>query len=437
MWWLVSIDKSLKETKKGGLRMQRKWAKWFICFLGTILILSVVAAGCAPSEPEKPKKDVIKIGFSVPISGWAAVGLETALNPQLMWAERVNAEGGLYIKDLDQTLPVELVYYDDKSSADEVVKIYERLITQDKVDLLFGPWGTWASFPLLPLVEKYKVPLLSTTSGTEEILGVDASYYWAFGALLGKVNGPELVDFMSANKAQIGTKVAYMGLIYPAILDFKKAFIPGAQAAGLDIVLEKDYPLGVTDLSEVLLEVKSLNVDALVVGSITGDMILIIKQAREIGLDPKFLYFWVGPGVTGFFDMYADGAAEGITGLSWWDRSGPGPGSAEFFDNYVERWGTTPDMTDVPLHQAGVQIIEQAIEQAGSLDWEKVNNAIATGEFMTIMGPVRFGDDQVSYTGISGTSGSGIAQAINSEIKLVWPPEYASAEFQYPKPSWP
>ena len=416
--------------------MEGKRVKWFSVVMGIMLILGVIAAGCAPKAPEVTK-DSIKIGFSASLSGWAAVAVETGLNPNIMWSEKVNAEGGIYVKDLDKRLPVELVYYDDKSSADEVVKIYERLITVDKVDLLLGPWGTWASFPLLPLIEKYKVPLVTTTSGTEEILGVDSSYYWAFGSPLGFVNGPTLVDFLSAKKAKIGTRIAYMGLIYPAILDFKKSFIPGAEAAGLDIVLEKDYPMEVTDLADVLVEVKNLNVDALIVGSITTDMILIIKQAREIGLDPKFLYFWVGPGVTGFFDMYADGAAEGITGLSWWDQSGPGPGSAEFFDKYVERWGTTPDMTDVPLHQAGVQIIEQAIAKAGSLDWEKINNVIATEEFITIMGPVRFGADHVSYTGISGTSGSGIAQALNNEIRLIWPPEYASAEFQYPKPSWP
>ncbi len=417
--------------------MQRKWVKWFVGFLAIILILSVIAAGCAPKAPEVPKKDVIKVGFSVCMSGWGSIAYETALNPYKMWRDEVNAKGGLYIKDLDQRLPIELVYYDDKSSADEVVKIYERLITVDKVDLLLAPWGTWATFPLLPLVEKYKVPLIAATCGTEEILGVEANYWWAPGAPLGFVNGPALVDFMSANKATIGTKVAYMGLIYPAILDFKKAFIPAAEAAGFDIVLEKDYPMEVTDLADVLVETKNLNVDALIVGSITTDMILIIKQAREIGLNPKFLYFWVGPGVTGFFDIYADGAGEGITGASWWDRYGPGPGSAEFYDKYMELWGTTPDMTDVPLHKWVTEIMEQAIEEAGSLDWEKINNVIATKEFTTIMGPTKFGADQVSYTGISGTSGSGVAQAQNNEIRLIWPPEYASAEFQYPKPPWP
>ncbi|MFC2046983.1 amino acid ABC transporter substrate-binding protein [Chloroflexota bacterium] len=413
--------------------MQRKWAKWFVGFLAAILILSVVAVGCGPEAPEVTK-DKIKIGFSAPISGWASVAVDTIMNPYVMWSEKVNEEGGLYIKDIDKRLPIELVYYDDKSSADEVVKIYERLITVDKVDLLLSPWGTWAIFPLLSLIEKYKVPFVAATEGTEEILGVEASYYWTHAYTKGWATGPSIAGLLSTNKAKVGTKVAYMGLIYPALLDFKKAFIPAAEDAGFDIVLDKDYPLEVTDLSEVLLQVKSLNVDALIVGSITADMILIIKQSREIGLDPKCLYFFVGPGVTGFFDMYGD-AAEGILGLSFWDRYGPGPGSTEFFDWYVERWGTTPDMTDVPMHQAPIQVLEQAIEKAGTLDWEEINNTIATEEFMTIMGPIRFDDDQIARTGIFGTSG--IGQVQNGETRLVWPPEYASSEYQHPKPSWP
>ncbi len=414
--------------------MKGKRVKWFSAVLGVMLILGVIAAGCAPSEPEKPKKESIKAGFSAPISGWASVAVETVMNPYIMWSEKVNAEGGIYVKDLDQRLPIELVYYDDKSSADEVIKVYERLITVDKVDILLPPWGTWATFPLLPLVEKYKVPLISGPSGAQQILGVEANYLWVFGETLGFITGPALANLLGAHKDQIGTRIAYIGAIYSAILDLKAAFIPAAEAQGFEIVLEKDYPLDVTDLSEVLLEIKGLNPDILIAGTVTADMILIIRQSMEIGLSPKVLYFWVGPGVVEFHDIFGD-AGEGIMGLAWWDRYGPGPGATEFYDAYVERWGEKPDMTDVSLSWQAAQIMEQAIEKAGTLDWETLNNVIATEEFTTIIGPVQFSTDQVAYTGINRTGGVGQIQG--AEVRLIWPPEYASSEFQYPKPPWP
>ncbi|MFC1995370.1 amino acid ABC transporter substrate-binding protein [Chloroflexota bacterium] len=410
--------------------MQRKRIKWVTGFLGVILIIGLITAGCGTKAPEK---ETIKFGFSASLSGWANVAVETIMHPYTLWEEQINAEGGLYVEDIGKRVPVELVYYDDKSSADEVVKIYERLVTIDKVDILLSPWGTWASFPLLSLVEKYQVPLVNATCGTEEILGVESDYWWTFANWLGIVTGPATADMLSANKATIGNKVAYMGLIYPAILDFKKSFIPAAEAAGFDIVLQKDYPMEVTDLTDVLVAAKNLNPDALVVGSITADMLLIIKQSREIGFDPKTIYFFVGPGISVFFDILGE-ASEGITAMGHWDRQGPGPGSAEFYASYVERFGSQPDMGDTPMHWVVLQVMEQAIEKAGTLDSEEINNVIATEEFMTIMGPVKFDADQVARTGIFGTGG--IGQAQGGEVKLIHPSQYASSEFIL-RPPWP
>jgi len=409
-----------------------KGKKWVFAALCSILVLAVAVTGCKAAPPVK---ETIKVGFSCPLSGWASVGLETILNPYTMWAEKINEEGGLYVKDIGQRIPVELVYYDSKSSADEVIKIYERLITVDKVDILLSPWSTYACFPLVPLVEKYHVPLIAATCGTSEILGVDANYFWVPGCLLGNASGGSLVNFLRDHKDEIGTRIAYMGLIHPFVLDFKNNFIPAAEAEGFEIVLNKDYPMGVTDLSEVLVETKGLNPDALVVGSITADMILIMKQSMEIGFSPKFMYFLVGPGVSEFFDIFGE-ATDGVCGLGQWDRYGPGPGSTEFYDWYVDRWDKVPDMTDAPIHWWSVQVMEQAIEKAGTLDWEKVNEVIATEEFTTILGPTTFGPDQLSQTGIGGTSGCAVAQAQKGEIRLVHPPKWASAEFIYPKPPW-
>ncbi|MFC2046796.1 ABC transporter substrate-binding protein, partial [Chloroflexota bacterium] len=208
--------------------------------------------------------------------------------------------------------------------------------------------------------------------------------------------------------------------------------MPDLNAEGFDIVVEKEYPIGITDLSDVLLEVKSKKADAFIGLSWPEDTMLMVKQMQEISYDPKFMWYWIGPSYPSYVQAFGpaiDGTC--MVSISAWCRGGPGPGSAEFYDAYTERWGHTPDMVDSSLTWASCEVWEQAIDKAGTLDWEKLTDAIYTETFTTIAGPAKF----VGTRNVNAKEG--VLQWQKGEIQIVWPPEVATAELMIPKPSWP
>ncbi|MFC2024591.1 amino acid ABC transporter substrate-binding protein [Chloroflexota bacterium] len=399
-------------------------------FAATMLLASLVPmliiSGCTGQKA--PEKEIVKVGFSVSLSGVYAAAAESQLNPYLLWEKQVNEQGGLYLPDLDKRVPVELVYYDDKSSSEDVIRIYERLITVDKVDVLFSPWGSTLHMAMVPTMENYKRPLIGTTAGGDlrrrELEGDYFFWTWPLQDLV----APDVVDLMDTNKNAL-KKVAliYVNDIYP--LGFAEQIRPLLIERGYEIVLDKDYPIGVGDMSEVLLQIKSLNPDALVAGSYPGDTILLTKQLQEVGLNVQFLYFAIGPGIIGFEDIFSPEAIDGLTMEGPWHPDSGGPGSEEFFNGFVDMFGTRPDMVDSPFAWLGCQIQQQAIERVG-LDPEKVRDEIATGTFQTIFGTFSFdGQENLNY--------SGILQWQNGQIEMVWPSTRASADLLFPKPDWP
>ena len=408
------------------MKTKSLWARCFFCFLGVILILGLITAGCAPKAP---KKESIRIGFSTSLTGIYAPGNDSKLNAIILWSEQVNAKGGIQVKDIGKKLPVELVYYDDKSSTEEAIRIYERLITVEKVDLLFSPWGTTLNMALVPTAEKYKVPLIGTTTCALKLKGLDISYYWSVTKDRADTQMPALVGLLSAHRDKISTvAVLYIHDVYP--MTNETYLMPLLKEKGFDVVLHKDYPLNVTDLSEVLLDVKGKNADAVIGLAYPGDFFLMQKQSADVGLNPKFFYGLIGPGCAAFPDIFGP-ATEGICFQASWNEKLPYPGAKEFYDSYVKRWKKAPDYLDSAETYEGLQILEKAIDEAGTLDWKKIRDIIDTKVFKTINGEVYWGGTVFNQRGPSGVS-----QWQKGTVELVWPPEKATATLLIPKPAW-
>src|SRR6187397_991221 len=111
--------------------------------LRRLLALAAAAAvGLATAAAQAAEP--VRIGFSIAKTGLFATAAPSQLNAYELWKDQVNAAGGLDVAG--EHRPVELVMYDDQSQPGEAVKIYEKLITDDKVDLLLAPWGTPTHF---------------------------------------------------------------------------------------------------------------------------------------------------------------------------------------------------------------------------------------------------------------------------------------------------
>lgn len=398
-----------------------------ICLILILAVLPFVAA-CA-AQPTVPAKESIKIGVSQPITGIYAPGGESSLNGYLLWQDIINERGGIYVEEYGKSLPVELIYYDDKSSPEEAIKIYERLIAVDKVDFLLGNWSTRLQVAVLPTIEKYRVPTVGTNSGSLTWRDLEANYFFGTGVLQGAdamMHG--LAELLSANKDIIkSVAILYNTDVRP--LEDYSVLPPLLEKAGIDIVLAKDYPIGVTDLASVLLEAKGKNPDAVIGLSYPADTILMMKQMMEVGLDPKFYYSLIGPGISAFGMIFGE-ATEGVAMMGGWTEKSPGD-SKLLYDRYMERYGMPPDYLDSAKAWQGAEILAQAIEKAGTLDREKVRDVLATATFETIEGPVQYDGAYVKNQTYS------VLQWQKGGVEMIWPPEKATAKPLIPKPAWP
>lgn len=408
--------------------MKSRCASSKTVFLFVLMVIGVfIATGIAQAK----SKDVIKIGFSRSLSGWSAVPAKDEQEAVVLWSEEVNAKGGIYVEEYGKKLPVELVFYDDKSSPEEVVRIYERLITIDKVDVLFPPTQTPQNIATIGIAEKYRRPILAATCGSSKGKELGAKYWWAITPIgsswMDKGHG--LAGLINNRKSDI-KNIAVLYLHEPFSMECHKAIMQNLKDLGINIAFEKDYSPDVKDLSGELLEIKKKDVDAFLGLSYPEDCFLIMKQSIEVGLSPNFMYFLLGPSTNAFQPIFK-GATEGVMGMGMYCGALDYPGAKEFYQNMTKRWGHPPNLLMGADGYHAAQLMQQAIEKAGTLDPEKIRNVLATEEFMTIEGPVRL------RNGINELAVPGVIQWQQGTAETVWPKKMATKELIYPKPAWP
>jgi branched-chain amino acid transport system substrate-binding protein len=393
--------------------------------LNALLIFSICFV-CFPIS-KALAKDQITAGFSMALTGIYSPMAVGQMGSYQLWEEVVNQQGGIYVKEYGKKLPIKLVYYDDKSQAEAAVKIYEKLITDDKVDVLLSPQSTTIHFAIAPLAEKYKVPIVGSTAASVKLREVSNRYFWFITACVPDRQMKALVDLLKS----LGVKkvaVIYLQDLFPREnLQFLQ---PELKKAGIQTVVTKDYPPGVKDLTTLLTEVKGKNPEAVIALCYPADAFLITTQAQEVGLDPKLLFELVGPLIDVFAPKFG-GASDGITAMGHWSPKGRWPGAKEFYDRYVAKFNKKPDFLDSALSYSECQIVQQAIEGVGSLDRGKLRDFIATKEFQTINGPMKFTKSENLQTP------SMVLQLQKGDVEVIWPEKEATAKPLYPKPGWP
>lgn len=364
----------------------------------------------------------VRIGYAISRTGPFAPAAQVTQEPNyILWAEQVNAAGGLNVKG--KRYKVELVSYDDASKIDNVARLYEKLITVDKVDLILPPWGTGMNFPVALVANRYRYPLLSPTALSRQLIDMKMPYFFSFLQQSDKMM-TALVNMLVEKKVK-RVAVAFMQDHFG--FENMDALSRALRAAGISIVERRSYALGIKDMSRMLQSMKEKNVDAFIGITYPPETILVSKQAKEIGFSPKVFYVSVGTAFP-LYKQVIGSDVEDVMGMGSWN-SKTSPGARAYFDMHVRRFQKEPDRWASGHTWAALQVLQQAVEKVG-LDRTAIRNYIANNEFQTIIGPVRFvGSENV---GIPGT----IGQWQNGEFEVVWPKERATAALVYPKPAW-
>jgi branched-chain amino acid transport system substrate-binding protein len=390
-------------------------------FTSGIKCLAAAALALAAAVPALAQEPV-RIGYAIARTGPWAIGAQVTQEPNyILWAEQVNARGGLDVKGVKRK--IELVGYDDRSDPETVVRTFEKLMASDKVDLILPPWSTGATFAVMPLAQKYGYPLLAPTATGRKLLGMKNPYFFSL------LQQPDrMMDALA--ELMVARNVKTVAVIHVDEL-FGLEQLDGLQKSlktkGIQIVETKSYPLGVKDLSPVLLDIKAKNPDAFVSLSYPPDTFLVTGQAKSIGFNPKLFYAAVGTA----FPVYRDkmGATiEGVMGLGTWNPKSS-PAAKAYFDAHVARWKKEPDRWASAHAYAGLQILEQAVAKVG-LNRKALRDHIANNSFDTIIGKISFKNgENVSTPGV-------VSQWRGGEFEVIWPPQLATGAMLFPKPDW-
>ena len=386
--------------------------------VGAAALASLALAGATSALAQEP----VKIGYAIARTGPWAAGAQVSQEPNyIMWAEQVNAAGGLNVKGVKRK--VELIGVDDRSEAETVVRSYEKLMGTDKVDLILPPWGTGANFAVLPLVQKHGYPMLAPTATGRKLIDLKNPYFFAL------LQQPDvmmnaLVEYMAARNVKT---VAFVYVDELFGLEQAGALEKALKARGIQIVEKKSYPPGVKDLQSVLSDIKAKNPDAFVSLSYPPDTFLITGQSKAIGFNPKLFYSAVGTAFPVYRDKFGP-TAEGVMGLGTWNPK-TSPAAKAYFDAHVKRWNKEPDRWASAHAWAGLQILEQAVAKVG-LDRKALRDYIANNEFDTIIGKIRFKNgENTSTPGV-------VSQWSGGEFEVVWPPDRATGPALFPKQAW-
>ena len=397
--------------------------KTAIVFLSFIVAVGFV---CLPMS-QASAKDAITMGFSISLTGMYAAQAAGQMDAYQLWEETVNNRGGIHVKKYGKKLPVKLVYYDDKSQAETAVRVYEKLITEDKVDVVLSPATTGIHFAVAPMAEKYKVPIVGSTAASVKLRDIKTEYFWFITACVPDRQMEALVDLLKHLKIK-NIAIIYAQELFPR--ENLQFLDPYVKEAGFNVLLRKDYPMGAKDLTTLLSEVKAKNPEAVIALCYVPGSFTMTTQAQEVGLNPKLFFQLIGPAAVPFGPKFGP-AAEGLTTMGHWSPKGKWPGARDFHDSYVAKFNKKPDYLNSTLAYASCQIVEQTIEKVGSLDWKNMRDYIAAHEFQTINGPMKFSGTENTRTP------SMILQWQKGELEIIWPESTATAKPLYPKPAWP
>jgi len=331
----------------------------------------------------------IRIGYAITLSGVLAPGAAVTTLPGYdLWVKDVNDRGGIMVKEFGKRIPVEVVAkYDD--TGETLLRLEEKLMTQDKVDFVLPPWSTGFNLAVAPIFAKYGYPELTTTAGSLDEEQLVKQFPTLFFFLNQPPNfGGALIEVLNKQKSagQINNKLVLLSVGDQFGAEFSAGVGAGLKSAGYDIVLQKSYPLGTKDLTTEIKEAKASGADTFIAASYPPDTFLLTSTAITQGYNPKIYFVGVGTAFAEFGNAYKD-KTEGILGLGGWDPSLPG--AQDYYKRQVDLTNHAPDGWASPVTYASLQVLEQAIEKAGTLDRKKVLDTIANGgPWDTIVGPV-------------------------------------------------
>jgi branched-chain amino acid transport system substrate-binding protein len=384
----------------------------FVALLGLCLAGSAMAA------------ESIKVGVVLPLTGEQAKFGEIEKNSFLLALEEINGAGGVNGKK------IELVIEDDTGKPDVGRSAMEKLITQDKVPVVGGGYSSSVSFAMAAVAQQRKIPFVVNTGSDDKIteqkwdyvfrLNPPASEYpTSVNEFLKEVVKPQTVAILHEN-TNFGQSSS-------------KSFAEQAEKLGLKVAMKEGYQSGAVDFKPLLVKVKAANPDLVYMVSYVMDAALLMRQSKELDLNPK-LFVGGGAGFTlPEFVKNAGDAAEYVYSADLWAPTAPYKGAKEYYEKYVAKYKSETEYHGAEAY-ACLYVIADALKRAKSHTPPDIREALTKTDMMTAFGQVKF----ISYDKKTQQNKlpTFMGQWQKGKFETVWPKNLASKPYVYPVPKW-
>ena len=383
--------------------------------LGALIATAAVLAASLPVEAQGP----IRVGASLSLTGTYAKLGNYQHEGYKLCAKQVNDKGGLLGRR------IEFVVYDDQSTPPTAVRLYEKLITEDKVDAVMGPYSSPVTEASANVTEKYKKVMVTPMAATTSIFKKGRKYIFMVISPA-EVYLEGLID-MAAKR---GLKT--VAIVYEDTLFAKTSAVGAGELAkkrGMQVVFQEGYPKGNQDFSAILTKIRAANPEVLAASTYFDDAVAITRQMKELNVNPKMYGLTVGGDLPEFYNLLKQNA-EYITGATQWEAALPYPGNQEFNDAYKKEFGREPVYHSAAGY-AGCVIYLEAVKRAGTLDSDKVREVLLKLEMKTA-----FGEFKVDQDGFQTAHKMVTTQWQDGKKVIVWPDELATGKLRFPTPPW-
>jgi branched-chain amino acid transport system substrate-binding protein len=396
------------------------------------VIAAVVATGLSLGMgPGAEGQPPIRIGASMSQTGSLAAPGQNMLRGYRLCTKHANEKGGVLGRRI--SLHVE----DDRSTGAAAAAIYEKLISQDKVDAVLGPYSSPITEAMADVTERHRMPMVAAGGAATSIFKRGRKFI--FG-----IHSPAEAYLRGLIELAASRGLKTVAVLYEDTL-LQKSIGSGAlelaKKRSLQIVLEESYPRGTTDFGGILGKVKAVNPDVLAAASY--EAVTITRLLKELGINPHMFGGTVEVAFPRFYEMLGRDA-EFVYGASQWEaelvtlRAGglipiarQYPGARDFVESYRKEF---PD-AELSYHSAqgygGCQVLMEAIRRAGSLDTERLRDSILKLDFNTV-----FGAFKVDPRGMQIAHKNVLFQWQDGRRVIVWPEELAPGKPRFPTPPW-
>jgi branched-chain amino acid transport system substrate-binding protein len=380
----------------------------FLCFLQMLMISSfILASGCGVLNSKSERidvradRDVIKIGRVVPLTGYLSnFGVGTP------WVEEqaikaVNDAGGIFIKEYNKYMKLKMVYADSDSSPINASEAADKLILDEKVDIIIASHTNDTVNPVSASAERYKIPCVTVDApGNAWLEG--GPYTWSFHSFW--LSDSEITAFLDAFDTQETNRK--IGLLAPNDtegISFTKVIKEKVASRNYELIDPGRFPIGTKDFTSVIEVYKKENVDIICGVMIPSDFTTAYKQMHRQGFVPKMLC--VAKAI-----LFPDAVEElggdlplGLMTEVWWSAKHPykssitGQTSAELWDEYARANKKQPTIT-IGYKHANIEIVVDALKRAQTLEPEALRKAIATTDLNTIVGHIKYNEQNFCET---------------------------------------